>query len=828
MPQVVRLFQYFKPSRYDVSLSLDKEKMLFAGSVKILGTLNSDRLTLHCKDLNIREVRINQQAKKFWLNPKDNELIVDAHKNNEEIEVLVEFTGIITRPMHGVYPCFGRKNEVILATQFESHHAREVFPCIDEPEAKAVFKLILTTNRNDIVLSNTKVLKVEKTGKSSTTYFQDTPKMSTYLLAFVSGDIKSVQGVTENGIKIQVWSTADQLQNTHFALNVAKKSLDFFEDYFKIPYPLEKCDLVALPDFAAGAMENWGLITFRETCLLVDKKNTSTEVKQYAAMVIAHELAHQWFGNLVTMRWWDDLWLNEGFASWIEFLAVDKLFPEWHMWSHFLSAEQLTAMRLDALKNTHPVQTTIKHPDDIRTNFDHISYAKGASIIHMLHDYLGKRDFRKGLTHYLSKHAYQNTQTDDLCDSLEKVSKKPVKKFMDTWVSRPGFPILKVSTNENQLEFSQQRFISDGSQIESSPWPIPVHISNNKITIEKKRDNYQYSAKQVLVLNPDHNGYYISRYWDNYYYSAAQMCSEGMLKETDRFGLLADTLALNKACLLPIESLMEIISSLKDDQTMPVWNIIGLVIADIRRIMSNEAKKQLKPFIKSFTNNQIKRLGWDRIKGENYYDRLLRPVMITFASGAGDIEVVKKAHAMFKHARSIEDIPPDYRHMVLICVSKTGRKAEFDKMLCFLQNTNSPEDRVTIINGLLHFKNKTEYMRGLNLIKTDHVRLQDVSYAILFGLSNSLAKKEAWLWLTNNWQWISDNLGDDMVFSRLPIYVAQSFSDSDFINEYRNFFETVKVPALELTIMQGLELMKMQIKWRNAYEKNLINWLSDL
>ena len=828
--KVSRLYKFFKPNHYRLSIVLNKQKLLFSGLVKIEGKLQANTLRLHCKDLTISEVKVNKIDCQYKIDKINDELIVYTTKKQQPVTVEIKYQGRITKPMHGLYPCYGRRGEVILATQFESHHAREVFPCVDEPEAKAVFELDITTDKNDTVISNTNPIKVKKHARATTTYFQSTPKMSTYLLAFVSGKLKSKQVTTSRGIKIKAWSTCDQVQNTGFALEVASKALDFFEDYFEIDYPLTKCDLVALPDFAAGAMENWGLITFRETGMLVDPKNTSTSFKQYVAMVTVHEVAHQWFGNLVTMRWWSDLWLNEGFASWIEYLVVDHLFPHWHMWSHFLSTEQLPALRIDALKNTHPIKTTINHPDDIRTNFDHISYAKGASVIHMLYKYLGEADFKKGLRYYLKTYAYQNTETDDLWEALEKISHKPIKFFMDSWVNLPGFPILEVNYGKKRLTFNQRRFISNGSKVKSPSWPIPVHIDNRQILIDSQQsvtNLKSHPTSRQINLNPGHSGYFICKYWGEYYRSLAKQfaSNKDIFDGADLFGLLSDMLAINKAGKLPIDLLLEVTNHLDTQNSIPVWDVITLTINDIRRVMGKEARTSLKPYIRKLVEYQVKRLGWEQLKTDDYYDTLLRPVVLSHAASADETKVVQKTLSLFNSAEKIEDIDTDFRQLVITTAARKGGKPEFEKMLRLLKETESPEDRVTLLSGLLRFKDPTQSIRGLELIRSKNVRLQDVGYAISYALSNRTIKRQSWEWLTTNWSWIKANLGNDMTYSRIPVYVAQNRSTQQFVGKYTDFFQKVKEPALELSTKQGLELMQAQIKWRAVNEPSLIVWL---
>lgn len=827
--QVDQLYKYFRPSSYNLHLTINKPRLSFDGSVEINGKTTGNKIRLHSKGLDIKKVSVNNQPEHFELSAKNDELIISPkNKQSSDVIISISFRGKITKSMHGMYPCYGRQKEVIIATQFESHHAREVFPCVDEPAAKAVFNLSVTTPKSDIILSNTDAIETKVDQDNKTTVFESTPKMSTYLLAFVSGPLKYKDAKTKDNVAVKAWATNDQINNVSFALDVAVKSLEFFNDYFEIPYPLKKCDLVALPDFANGAMENWGLLTFRETALLVDKHNTTTETKQYVAMVVAHELAHQWFGNLVTMKWWDDLWLNEGFASWIEFLAIDNLFPKWNMWTHFLVTEQLAALRLDGLKNTHPVQAHINHPADIRTNFDSISYAKGASVIHMLHGYLGENYFRKGLVHYLKKHSYSNTQTDDLWASLEEASKKPVKKFMSAWTEDPGYPLLEIKEANGYLKLNQQRFISDGSIVMSNPWQIPLNPKNFTNDIfEQKTIKIKIKNHNNLIANINHSGFYITKYWPKYYQNLAEMFKNKVLEDEERLGVITDMHFLNQAGKLSINHLFDIIKHLKEESSTPVWDIITLVFGDTRRIMGHELKEKLKPFILDLTKYQVDRLGWQEQKSDSYYDKLLRPLMLGFASSADNQQVVKESKRIFDKAKLASDIPIHYRYTVLLSVARRGGRKEFDKILSFYRSTNSPEDKVGILNALFHFKSQQEINRSLKLITSTDVRLQDVTYCLMFALSNEQAKEISWSWIKDNWPWLKANLGKDLSFYRIPNKAASVFSDENFAKDYQSFFKSVMEPSLELSFKQGLEMLKSQIKWRANNEQTLLDWLSN-
>ena len=451
---VKRLFADLKPTSYNIKLDLDIKNMTFEGHVDLNAKITkrpSKRITLHQKNLNfskarvfllknnqkeeIEVLRINKQAKFDEVRIHFKELIYPG-----EYLISIDYGSSITATLNGIYPSYyNHRKDIILATQFESHFAREAFPCIDEPEAKAVFKLSLITDKFNSYISNTDI-ESQKTVKGRVhTSFLVTPKMSTYLVAFVIGNFDFSETYTRDQKRLRVYSVHSKEQ-TLFALEVAKKTLEFYEDYFAIKYPLNKCDFIAMPDFASGAMENWGCIIFREHALLIDPNQSTLFIKQYVASVIAHELTHQWFGNLVTMKWWNDLWLNESFATFMSYVAVNKLFPKWEIWKSFIIEEQFVAMNLDQLLNTHPIQVKINHPDEIKSIFDSISYEKGASVLMMLEDYLGSKTFMQGIQKYLKKYEYGNCETLDLWTALSNVSDKNVEDFMSKWISLSGFP----------------------------------------------------------------------------------------------------------------------------------------------------------------------------------------------------------------------------------------------------------------------------------------------------------------------------------------------------------------------------------------------------
>ena len=835
--KVRRLFEGFQPTHYTISLDPNRDTMTLQGTVAIRGKKSgrpSQRLTFHQHGLTITEAQVTKHDKKgeqaceiTRINHQRSLDEVRLHSEHllypGEYTVTLQFTGKITRTMEGVYPCFFEhegKEKQLIATQFESHHAREAFPCVDEPEAKATFDLTVTSPKGETIVANTPVKEQKTDGDKLVTTFETTPKMSTYLLAFVYGEMGYKEAVTKHGVTIRTYATPDNVEHTAFALDVAVKTLDFYTDYFNIPYPLEKCDLLALPDFASGAMENWGCITFRESCLFVDPANTSLPTKQYVAMVVAHELAHQWFGNLVTMRWWTDLWLNEGFASWIEYLATDHIFPEWNMWTQFIVDEQQGALKLDALQNTHPIEVTINHPDEIRTIFDAISYSKGSSVIHMLQQYLGPDVFRDGLRHYLTQHQYGNTDTVDLWAALETVSKKPVKDFMASWTGEAGFPIVEATVGTDSVQLTQKPFLVNplSQQPEKQPlWPVPLRDG------EATHDVLDKASMELAItgdvasyrLNHERSGFYRTVYNQEHLQRLATLVTDGSLSPLDRLGLLSDAFEGAKAGYTSTVQALELLESYKDEDNSVVWDIIMTNLSGIRGTMNDDTLREaMKPYSRKLVAKQLERLGWETKADDSHFDQLLRPLAISLAAISDEPAVVDEALRRFNTMTKPEDIEPDLRGIIYTTAARLGDEKTFEKLLKMHNESTSSEERVTLAAALTDFKQPELIQRALAMITTDEVRLQDVMYWIAYSFSNRYSRAATWQWLTENWSWIEKNLGGDLAFYRMPVYAARSFSDAAFLPVYTEFFESVMKPALERSVKQGVEMIQWQSEWR--------------
>lgn len=835
--KVRRLFEGFQPQNYHITLDPDRDSMRLSGTVVVTGKKTgrpSQRLTFHQKGLKVTSATIIKHDKKTTeeisvtrINHQNTLTEVRLHTDQQlyagNYTITMEFSGEITRPMEGVYPCFFEHNgqqKQLIATQFESHHAREAFPCIDEPEAKATFDLVLKSPVGETAIANTPILSQETVEDKLVTAFETTPVMSTYLLAFVYGELGYKEAVTKHGVKVRTYATPDNVEFTGFALDAAVQSLDFFTDYFGIPYPLAKCDLIALPDFASGAMENWGCITFREHGLFLDPANSSLPTKQYIVMVVAHELAHQWFGNLVTMRWWNDLWLNESFATWMSYLASDALYPDWDVWTQFVADEQQVAFKFDSLENTHPIQTTISHPDEIRTIFDAISYEKGASVLQMLVNYIGQEAFQKGLQQYLKAHLYKNTVADDLWGALENASSKPVTNFMQDWIGIAGYPIVKATISNEAVELTQEQFLLNpqGKAQTDIVWPIPLRDGETDHDLFNKAQAELALTTSITTyrLNHERSGFYRVVYDDAHLQKLAALVVRQKLSPLDRMGLLSDTFEGAKAGYTSTTQALTLLESYKDEDNSVVWDIMAANLGSIRAVMNDESLREaMKPYSRELIAKQLARLGWDAKDTDSHFDKLLRPLILGIAAISDEPDVVKEALNRFETMTKPEDIAPDLRGVIYTTAARLGDEKTFEKLLTMHNSTASSEERVTIAAALTNFKQPELIQRALALITTDTVRLQDVMYWIAYSFSNRFAQRATWEWLTENWEWIKQNLGGDLAFYRMPIYAARPFSDSAFLKEYTDFFESVMVPALDRSVKQGIEMIQWQAAWRD-------------
>lgn len=813
MTTVPRLYENFVPTNYDLTIDLtDKNNRLFSGKVIISGTsLIEKNIKLHAKELCIESVAVDGRIAEFSsgdfdeLTIKQGGLLAGSHV------VEINFSGKITDSMHGLYPCYFKDGDIkkeLLATQFESHHAREVFPCVDEPEAKATFDLTLKTEPAITVLGNTEIASQSTKGSHMMTRFATTPKMSTYLLAWVCGELQSKSGVTKNGVKVNIYCTkAQKATSLDFALDHAIKTIDFFDDYFGVKYPLTKSDHVALPDFSSGAMENWGLITYRESALLADPKDTSLSSKQYIATVISHELSHQWFGNLVTMKWWNDLWLNESFANMMEYVAVDAIHPEWNVWLDFASQESVLALRRDALEGVQSVQTPVNHPDEISSIFDPaIVYAKGSRLMKMCQDYIGESAFRAGLTSYFKDFAYKNTEASDLWKHLSRASKKDVSGFMDYWISNSGYPVVIIDKDG----LSQQQFFIGKHQPSDKVWPIPLISNNSKLPKLFNQQKIDARIDNQTRLNIGNSAHFITKYPDH---ALSEILSTD-LDEISRMQLLHEQTLLIRAGMKPSAAIIDLLTFYKNETSHHVWSIMSLAFGELKKFVETDkpSEKKLRKLAGDLSASLYNKLGWSEKTNEPENDTKLRPIIIGLTLYSENTEALATAKQLFDSG--IESFNPEIRSLI---ISSAVRHSTDDNLVPDLlykyQQISLSSLKEDICSGLTSATRQQDINFLLSKMTDKNIiRPQDNFRWFAYMMFNSHSREAAWQWMRDNWDWIEDTFGSDKSYDYYPRYAANGLATSKQRAEYQHFFSSKRQdPALTRVIDLGLNEIDAKI-----------------
>ena len=599
---VARFIESFIPENYNLFLDINRSEKTFTGNVAITGEAFDNHISLHQKDLTINSVLLDNESLNFQMDDANEAFHIELPETGV-LTIFIEFSGHITDNMTGIYPSYytynGEKKEII-STQFESHFAREAFPSVDEPEAKATFDLSLKfdAEEGDTALSNMPEINSHLREETGVWTFETTPRMSTYLLAFGFGALQGKTAKTQNGTEVGVFATVAQAENSvDFALDIAVRVIDFYEDYFQVKYPIPLSYHLALPDFSAGAMENWGLVTYREVYLLVDE-NSSAESRQQVALVVAHELAHQWFGNLVTMKWWDDLWLNESFANMMEYVSVDAIEPSWNIFEDFQTTGVPHALQRDATDGVQSVHMEVNHPDEINTLFDSaIVYAKGSRLMHMLRRWLGDESFAKGLKAYFEKHQYNNTVGRDLWNALSDASGKDVSSFMDTWLEQPGYPVVSAEVVDDTLILSQKQFFIGEHEDKGRLWEIPLNTNWNRLpdTLSEERIeilNYSQLATEnngALRLNTANTAHYITDYQgqllDNILEDFANLDTVSKLQILQERRLLAESGRISYASLVALLDLVE------KEESFLIAQAKSQILAGLKRFIDEDHRR---------------------------------------------------------------------------------------------------------------------------------------------------------------------------------------------------------------------------------------------
>ncbi|XP_046899629.1 puromycin-sensitive aminopeptidase isoform X5 [Hypomesus transpacificus] len=707
----------------------------------------------------------------------------------------IDFVGELNDKMKGFYRSkyASPAGEIRYAavTQFEATDARRAFPCWDEPAIKATFDIILIVPKDRVALSNMNVIDQKPYPDDDSLVevkFATTPIMSTYLVAFVIGEYDFVESQSADGITVRVYTPIGKAEQGKFALEVATKTLPFYKDYFSVPYPLPKIDLIAIADFAAGAMENWGLVTYRETALLIDPKNSCSSSRQWVALVVGHELAHQWFGNLVTMEWWTHLWLNEGFASWIEYLCVDHCFPEYDIWTQFVSADYTRALDLDALDNSHPIEVNVGHPSEVDEIFDAISYSKGASVIRMLHNYIGDDDFRKGMNAYLLKFQHKNASTEDLWYCLEQASGKPIAAVMGSWTKQMGFPIIEVDQeqqgNDRILKISQKKFCASGPYNgEDCPsWMVPISICTS--------EDPSCTKLEVLLEIPEttitiHN-------------------------------IQPDQWVKSRAGMISTVEVLKLMEAFVNEPNYTVWSDLSCNLGVLSSLLSHtDFHEEIQEFIRDLFTPIGLKLGWDSNQGEGHLDALLRGLVLGKLGKAGHKPTLDEARRRFKdHVEGKQILSADLRSPVYLTVLKHGDSATLDTMLKLHKQADMQEEKNRIERVLGAISAPDLIQKVLTFALSEEVRPQD-TVSVIGGVAGSSkhGRKAAWKFVKDNWQELHNRYQGGFLISRLIKLSVDGFAIDKIAAEVKSFFESHHAPAAERTVQQCCENILLNAAW---------------
>ena len=850
-----------RPSKYRIKLQPDLENFTFDGeqSVDLLILEATSTIVLNSIDLEISNTTLHANgttltSKSVTIDKDAETATLDFGETIQPGDARLEmvFTGELNNKLMGFYrseyTSQDGETRYLATTQFEPTDARRAFPCWDEPAKKATFEVTLVFSDEYQAVSNTPVVEEAVPGPGlKSVRFAETPIMSTYLLVFIVGNLTSIEERAAGGTTVGVWTTPGKEDQASFALDTSVKLLSYFNEYFGIPYPLPKLDHIAIPDFAAGAMENWGAVTYRETALLVDPDNSSAGTRQRVAEVIAHEMAHMWFGDLVTMEWWDDLWLNESFASWMGNKAVDWLFPEWEMWTQFVNMDTNRALSLDGLKNSHPIEQAVKNPAEVSQLFDAISYSKGASVIRMLENFLGEESFRKGLNRYLSSHMYDNARTEDLWSALETESGRPVTAIMDSWVKQMGYPVLQVESDRTggqttlsvtQERFVYDRFLGDGepdSDTDNEVWRVPVSASQGSeesaVTVMDGRQtqiDVPGSGDGWVKLNPLQTGFFRVNYSTEDWQRLVPAIESLELHATDRLGVQNDAYALSRAGLLPVTQFLSLAQAYKNEGDASVWSDLASNLRDIEQLISDEAiHPAYQGFAREIFGPAARKIGWEPKSGEGHLDALLRSTVLSQAGSYHDPGVTAQASERFqKYLQDRETLAPDLRGVVFALAAQSGGKDVYDQIWGLEGETDLAEEKIRLLMSLTRFQRPELLNSTLADSLSAKVRSQDSITLVAGVAANPKGRDLAWEFVKDNWAEFDRRYGGGGFGLMRLVSICSHFNSQEKADEVDSFFAEHPTPAAERTIRQALERVRLNIKWLEQNRQELTDWFA--
>jgi aminopeptidase N/puromycin-sensitive aminopeptidase len=842
-----RLPEVARPENYKLTFTPNLETATFQGdetiSVRVLKP--TSEITLNAADIDIHEATITsggttQKVSGTCDKEKEEALLtVEKPLAPGAATIHITYAGKLNDEMRGLYLGKDDQGRKYAASQFEATDARRAFPSFDEPDYKATFDITAVAEKGLVAISNQKIVSdTPGPGDKHTVRFATTARMSSYLAALVVGNFEYIEGEAD-GIPIRVYSTPGKKEMGKFALESAEHILSYYDKYFNIKYPYGKLDLIGLPDFSAGAMENTGCITFREVILLIDEKQGSIDLKKTIASVIAHEMAHQWFGDLVTMKWWDDIWLNEGFATWMSSKPIEAWKPEWNFNLDDVS-ETAGTLNTDSLANTRPIHQAAETPAQITELFDGIAYGKAAAVLRMLESYLGEETFRAGVNAYIQQHQYANATANDFWDAQAKTSKKPVDQIMPTFVKQAGVPIINVKSQctggSTTVTLDQRRYYYDREKFEAPNdelWQVPLcmrsSVGNGAAKCElltKKQETFTLPGCSSWVLaNAGATGYYRVGYQPDAVRTLAKD-AESKLSPAERIALQADVWASVRVGREPVGDYLAFAQGLGSDRNRAVLeDVLGRLNFIGEYLVTDNDRYSYQNWLRQYLTPILKDVGWEPKLGESDEQRMLRArVFNALGYDARDPEVLAWARRIADKALDNPgSVDRELARSAFRLAALTGDQTFYDKLLTGLKSAKSPEEYYMSLFTLPQFGDPKLLQRTLDYAISPDVRSQDALGLISSVMSNPAGEKLAWDFVLARWDAVQKAGG---VFASAEVVGAtDSFCDAHMRDQVVDFFAAHKIEAAERTYRQSIERINNCIDLRSQQEPQLASWL---
>jgi len=803
------------PHRYGVVLEPDLGAGTFAGSIQIeVETGESvDQLVLNSNELEIDACTFDGEPAPFELEPDTERLFVrpDGGVAVGHHELHLEFRGVLNDKLCGFYRSTYRDGDgvehVIATTQMQSTDCRRAFPCWDEPDFKAVFAVTLVVEPEMMAVSNGSIVsETERDGKR-VVRFADTMVMSSYLVAFVVGPLEATEWHDADGIPVRIVHVPGKGDLTEFGIEVATFCLRWFQTYYGVPYPSDKVDLLALPDFAAGAMENLGCITFRENLLLVHPTSATQNERQLVADVVAHELAHMWFGDLVTMSWWNGIWLNEAFATFMEIAACDAFRPEWERWTSF-GLERSIAFETDSLSATRPVEYEVRSPADCEGMFDVLTYQKGGALLRMLEQYLGAERFRQGVGHYLRTHAHGNTETSDLWDAIEHTSGEPVRRIMDSWIWQPGYPLVEARTDGDELVLSQRRFAFDPDDASTSRWAIPIALrqGGTASTVLLDGDDVRRPLTDgPVVVNAGGHGFFRVSYSDDLRAGLTAGAVEDMTT-LERYNLVDDAWSAVTARTLDASEYLTLVERFGTEREYGVWQAIAIGLRGLRRLLVDDdvALAAFERRVTELCRPVLSDLG-EPTEGEPDLTAKLRGLLLgVVAVTGGDAGACADAHQIYATwANDPGAVDAELAAAATAVVAATGDGDDYARMLDQYRHGATPQVQLRHLYLLAEFEGADLMDRTLQLAMSDEVKTQNAPFLLRGAIGNLHHGRVAWEFVRRNWTQINE-LFPRTTISRIVETVKTLDRPAD-VAQAQAFFSEHPIEQAAKTLEQILE-----------------------